>query len=133
MLQIQNLERTVLLSHPLKKIPGCLSLSRVLLRHGIQALDSLIILQKFFLALNLCNKLLLRRKDMLRGNHSGEVSDSDSDSESDSESCSDSDLHNECKSRYEHSSEKFGNSLGISVTSYIFRSSLFKTSLAKYL
>ena len=42
---------------------------------------------------------------MVRGNHSGEVSDSDSDSESDSESCSDSDLHNECKSRSEHYSK----------------------------
>ena len=59
-------------------------------------------------------------KDVVRGNHSGEVSDWDSDSESDSASCSDSDLHNECKSRSEHSSEKFGNSLGISITSYIF-------------
>ena len=120
MLQIQNLERAVLLSHPLKKIPGCLSLSRVLLRHGIQALDSLIILQKFFLALNLCNKLLLRRKDMVRGNHSGEVSDSDSDSESDSASSCDSDLHYKCKYWAKHTLEKFGNSLGISITSYIF-------------
>ena len=59
-------------------------------------------------------------KDVVRGNHSGEVSDWDSDSESDSKSCSDSDLHNECKSRSEHSSEKFGNSLGISIISYIF-------------
>ena len=59
-------------------------------------------------------------KDVVRGNHSGEVSDSDSDSESDSESCSDSDLHNECKSWSKHSSGKFGSSLGISITSYIF-------------
>ena len=43
---------------PLKKIPACLSLSRVLLIHGIQALDSLIILQRLFLVLNLCNNLL---------------------------------------------------------------------------
>ena len=59
-------------------------------------------------------------KDVVRGDHSGEVSDSDSDSESDSESCSDSDLHNECKSWSKHSSGKFGSSLGISITSYIF-------------
>ena len=44
----------------IKKIPGCLSLSGMLLLYGIQALDSFIILQKFFLALNLCNNLLLR-------------------------------------------------------------------------
>ena len=59
-------------------------------------------------------------KDVVRGDQSGEVSDSDSDSESDSESCSDSDLHNQCNSGSEHSSEKFGNSLGISIASYIF-------------
>ena len=59
--------RIVLLSHPLKKIPGCLSLRGVLLLHGIQALDSLIILQRFFLVLNLCNKLLLRRRIWLEG------------------------------------------------------------------
>ena len=59
-------------------------------------------------------------KDVVRGNHSGEVSDSDSDSESDSESCSDSDLHNESDSGSEHSLEKLGNSLGISIASYIF-------------
>ena len=61
------LARIVLLSHPLKKIPGCLSLSGVLLLHGIQALDSLIILQRLFLALNLCNNLLLRRRMWLEG------------------------------------------------------------------
>ena len=61
------LARIVLLSHPLKKIPGCLSLSGVLLLHGIQALDSSIILHRFFLALNLCNNLLLRRKMWLEG------------------------------------------------------------------
>ena len=61
------LARIVLLSHPLKKIPACLSLSGVLLLHGIQALDSLIILQRFFLALNLCNNLLLRRRMWLEG------------------------------------------------------------------
>ena len=61
------LARIVLLSHPLKKIPGCLSLSGVLLLHGIQALDSLIILQRFFLVLNLCNNLLLRRRMWLEG------------------------------------------------------------------
>ena len=44
---------------------------------------------------------------MVRGDHFGEVSDSDSDSESDLESCSDSDLHNESNSGSEHSSEKF--------------------------
>ena len=59
-------------------------------------------------------------KDVVRGDHSGEVSDSDSDSESDSESCSDSDLHNESDSGSEHSLEKFRNSLGISIASYIF-------------
>ena len=59
-------------------------------------------------------------KDVLRGDYSGEVSDSDSDSESDSDSCSDSDLHNESNCGSEHSSEKFGNSLGISIASYIF-------------
>ena len=59
-------------------------------------------------------------KDVVRGDHSGEVSDSDSDSESDSDSYSDSDLHNESNSGSEHSSEKFGNSLGISIASYIF-------------
>ena len=61
------LTRIVLLSYPLKKIPGCLSLSGVLLLHGIQALDSLIILQRFFLALNLCNNLLLQRRTWLEG------------------------------------------------------------------
>ena len=59
-------------------------------------------------------------KDVVREDHSGEVSDSDSDSESDSESYSDSDLHNEYNSGPEHSSEKFGSSLGISIASYIF-------------
>ena len=39
----------------------------MLLLHGIQALDSLIILQRFFLALNLCNNLLLRRRMWLEG------------------------------------------------------------------
>ena len=90
------LARIVLLSHRLKKFPGCLSLSGVLLLHGIQALDSLIILQRFFL--------------VVRGDHPGEVSDSDSDS----------DLHNESNSGSLHSSEKFGNSLGISIASYMF-------------
>ena len=61
------LARIVLLSHPLKEIPACLSLSGVLLLHGIQALDSLIILQRFFLALNLCKNLLLRRRIWLEG------------------------------------------------------------------
>ena len=56
------LARIVLLSHLLKKIPACLSLSGVLLLHGIQALDSLIILQRLFLALKLCNNLLFRRR-----------------------------------------------------------------------
>ena len=46
-------------------------------------------------------------KDVVREDHSGEVSDSDPDSESDSESCSDSDLHNRSNSGSEHSSEKF--------------------------
>ena len=64
---VTRLERIVLLSHPLKKIPACLSLSEVLLLHGIQALDSLIILQRFFLALNLCKNLLLRRRIWLEG------------------------------------------------------------------
>ena len=59
-------------------------------------------------------------KNVVRGDHSGEVSDSDSDSESDSDSYSDSDFHNECNCGSEHSSEKFGNSLGISIASYIF-------------
>ena len=45
-------------------------------------------------------------KDVVRGDHSGEVSDSDSDSESDSESCSDSDSHDESDSGSEHSLEK---------------------------
>ena len=69
-----------------------------------------------------CGESLLQpstpTKDVVRGDHSGEVSDSDSDSESDS--YSDSDLHNESNSGSEHSSEKFGNSLGISIASYIF-------------
>ena len=56
------LARIALLSCPLKKVPACLPLSGVLLLHGIQALDSLTILQRFFLALNLCNNLLLRRR-----------------------------------------------------------------------
>ena len=43
---------------------------------------------------------------MVRGDHSGEVSDSDSDSESGPGSCSDSDLHKESISGSEHSSEK---------------------------
>ena len=59
-------------------------------------------------------------KDVVRGDYSGEVSDSYSESESDSGSCSDSDLHNETNCGSEHSSEKFGNSLGISIASYIF-------------
>ena len=46
-------------------------------------------------------------KDVVRGDRSGEVSDSDSDSESASGSCSDSDSHNESNSESEHSSEKF--------------------------
>ena len=46
-------------------------------------------------------------KDVVRGDRSGEVSDSDSDSESDSESCFGSDSHNESNSGSEHSSEKF--------------------------
>ena len=46
-------------------------------------------------------------KDMVRGDRSGEVSDSDSDSESGSGSCSDSDSHNESNPGSEHSSEKF--------------------------
>ena len=46
-------------------------------------------------------------KDVVRGDRSGEVSDSDSDSESGSGSCSDSDSHNESNSGSEHSSEKF--------------------------
>ena len=52
---------------------------------------------------------------MVRGDHSGEVSDSDSDSESDSESCSDFDLHYESNSGSEHSSEKLGNSEGLAL------------------
>ena len=60
------LARIVPLSHPLRKIPGCLSLSGVLLLHGIQDLDSLIVLQRFFLALNLCNNLLRRRRMWLQ-------------------------------------------------------------------
>ena len=47
-------------------------------------------------------------KDVVRGDHFGEVSDSDSDSESNLESCSDFDLHNESNSGSEDSSEKFG-------------------------
>ena len=58
---VTSLAKIVLLSHPLKKISACFSLSRVLLLHGIQALDSLIILQRFFLSLNLHKNLLLRR------------------------------------------------------------------------
>ena len=46
-------------------------------------------------------------KDVVRGDRSGEVSDSDSDSESGSGSCSDSGSHNESNSGSEHSSEKF--------------------------
>ena len=46
-------------------------------------------------------------KDVVRGDRSGEVSDSDSDSESGSGSCSDSDSHNESNPGSEHSSEKF--------------------------
>ena len=61
------LARIFLLSHPLKKIPASLLLSGVLLLHGIQALDSLIILQRLFLALNLCNNFLLRRRMWLEG------------------------------------------------------------------
>ena len=45
-------------------------------------------------------------KNVVRGDHSGEVSDSDSDSESGPGSCSDSDLHKESISGSEHSSEK---------------------------
>ena len=55
------LARIVLLSHPPKKIPACLSLSGVLLLHGIEALDSLIIPQRLFFVLNLCKNLLLWR------------------------------------------------------------------------
>ena len=58
------LARIVLLSHPLKKIPAC---REVLLLHGIQALDRLIILRRFFVALNLYNNLLLRRRMWLQG------------------------------------------------------------------
>ena len=99
----------ILLSHPLKKIPACLSLSGVLLLHGIQALDSLIILQRLFLALNLFATTFtsVPTNDVVRGDRSGEVSDSDSNSESGSGSCSDSDSHNESNSGSEHSSEKF--------------------------
>ena len=61
------LARIALLSNPLKKISACLSLSGVLLLHGIQALDSLIILQRLFLALNLCNNLLLQERMWLEG------------------------------------------------------------------
>ena len=56
------LARIVLFSLPLKKILACLSLSRVLLLHTIKTLYSLTLLQRFFLALHLCNKLLLRRR-----------------------------------------------------------------------
>ena len=56
------LARIVLLSLPLKKILACLSLSRVVLLHRINTLYSLILLQRFFLALNFCNNLLLWRR-----------------------------------------------------------------------
>ena len=46
-------------------------------------------------------------KDVVRGDRSGDVSDSDSDSELASGSCSDSDSHNESNPGSEHSSEKF--------------------------
>ena len=57
-----RLARIFLLSLPLKKILECLSLSRVVLLHRIKTLCSLTLLQRFFLALNLCNNLLLRRR-----------------------------------------------------------------------
>ena len=48
-------------------------------------------------------------KDVVRGDRSGEVSDSDSDCESGSRSCSDSDSYNESNSGSERSSEKFSS------------------------
>ena len=61
------LARTAQLSHLLVKILACLSLSRVLLLQRIKTLHSLILPQRFFFALDLCNNLLLRRKMWLEG------------------------------------------------------------------
>ena len=114
------LARIVLLSHPLKKTSGCLSLSRVLLLHGIQALDSWIILQKFFLALNLCNNLLLRRRMWLEGITLEKFLIRIRILNQTQRHPCDSDLHYKCNYWAKHTWEKFGNSLGISIISYIF-------------
>ena len=112
--QVQNSShawaRILLLSHPLKKIPRSKmsftersatpsrNPSPRQLDHSAEILHSSMHL--------IFATTPTPTKNVVRGDHSGEVSDSDSDSESGPGSCPDSDLHKESNSGSEHSSEK---------------------------